>query len=155
MALEIVKEIINETKLAIDALLPDYSRLDYEYFIDANSDRGNTRRYGFISQDASFVQGAGSTLGFVTMDHNFQLILSMDYLNKDDDTALRNALNELYDKAHTVISDLQKKPLALPNPLYRVLLINGISFENPEVIGDNSTVILRANLNYRYRFRKT
>jgi len=149
--MEIVTEIINETKLTIAALLPAFTALDYEYDILKNSERGLAKRYGFIPEDATFKEG--SALGFTTMEHTFQLILTTDYMNKDDDSAQANALQSLYEAAHKVLKDLQKKSLTLPTSGYRVLLISGISFETPEHFDENSTVVLRANFNYTYRFR--
>jgi len=151
MAVDIVKEIIDETKNVIDVLIPDFSRLDYEYDILKNSERGLSKRYGFIPEDATFKEG--SALGFTTMEHTFQLILTTDYMNKDDDSAQANALQSLYTAAHCILKDLQKKQLALPTSGYRVLLISGISFETPEHFDENSTVVLRANFEYTYRFR--
>lgn len=151
MAVEIVSEIITEVKLIIDALMPAYSRLEYEHDISKNNERTLTKRFGFIPQDANFKEG--SALGFTTMEHNFQLSLISDYINKDDDSAQANALNNLYANAHEILKSLQKKPIALPTSAYRLLLISGISFEAPEHLDDNSIVILRANFNFMYRFR--
>lgn len=151
MAIEIVKEIIEETRNVIEGLLPEFTRLDYEYDITKNNERSLSKRYGFIPQDANFKEG--SALGFSTIDHVFQLILIDDYLNKDDDQAQANALQGLYEAVHCILKDLQKKPLTLPTAGYRVLLISGISFETPEHFDENSVVSLRANFNYTYRFK--
>lgn len=153
MALDIVSEIIEETKLTIEGLLPEFKRLDYEHDILKNNERGLTKRFGFIPQSATFKEG--SALGHVTMEHDFQLILMDDYKNKDDDAPQSTVLNNLYSAAHSILKDLQKKPLTLPTAGYRVLLVSGISFESPEHFDENEVVVLRANFNYTYRFRKT
>ena len=151
MAVDIVKEIIEETKSVVGALLPDMQPLSYEYDLINNSERDLANRYGFISQDATFKEG--SALGFTTMEHNFQLILTTDYQNKDSDAGQRMALEDLYAKVHMVLMDLQKKTLALPTTGYRVILISGVNFEPPEFFEENSTVVLRSNFLYTYRFK--
>jgi hypothetical protein len=150
MALEIVKEIIEEVKLTVEGLIP-FTRLDYEYEIIKNSERGLSKRFGFIPKGADFVEG--SALGFTTMDHTFELILTDDYQNKDDDSAQRIALENLYSEAHKVLKDLQKKSISLPTSGYRVLLISGVNFDDPEHFNENSSVVLRTSFIIKYRFR--
>lgn len=151
MALEIVSEIVSEVKNILDSLLPDYKRLHYEFDVSSNNERGITKRFGFIPEAANFKEG--SALGFTTMEHDFQLILVTDFQNKDDDSSQAIAVQGLYSQAHEVLKNLQSKPLTLPTSGYRVLLISGISFDAPEYINENSTVVLRANFNFTYRFR--
>ena len=149
--MDIVRQILDETKNVIAAALPEFHQLDYEHDIAPNSERMLEKGYGFIVGSASFAEGR--SLGFTTMNHNFQLVLTESYSNKDDDAPQSNKLNELYDKAHLLIQDLQKSPLALPTAGYRVLLISGLSFEDPEFYNENGSVALRLNLNYQYRFK--
>lgn len=151
MAIDIVKEIVEETKSIIQGLLPEFSVLPYEYDIAKNDERNLAKKFGFIPQDANFKEG--SALGFTTMEHVFQLILMDEFSNRDSDEAQGNALQELYASAHAILKDLQKKQLTLPTSGYRVLLISGISFETPEHFDENQVVSLRANFNYTYRFK--
>lgn len=153
MSVTIVKEIIDEVKIHIVSAVPDCKQLDYEYDILKNNENRLTNRFGFIPQNANFREG--SAMGFTTMDHTFQLILTTDYLNKDDDTKQADALQGLYDKAHCILKDLQKKSISLPTSGYRVLLISGLSFETPEHFDDNATTVLRADFNITYRFRNS
>jgi len=151
MAIEIVSEIITEVKLALTALMPTYSQLKYEYEINKNSEKGLSKGFGFIPKSANFKEG--SAMGFTTMEHNFQLILTTDFFNKDCDEAQANAMQDLYAQAHGILKDLQKKSITLPNSGYRVLLISGIGFEDPEINEDNTSTTLRANFLITYRFR--
>jgi len=153
MGIEIVSEIIDACKLSIDALIPTFNRLDYEFDILKNNENRNSKRYGLIPLGATFKEG--SALGFTTIEHTFQLILTNDYINKDDDSAQSNATQELYSNAFAVIKDLQKKSITLPTSGYRVLLISGLSFETPEHDDDNATTVLRIDFNITYRFRNS
>lgn len=146
--------IVEELIAAIKALIPGltgHTQLPYEYEIDLNSDRDYEKRFGFIPQNAIFSEGRA--LGFTTMDHTFQLILTDDYQNMDDDTAQNSKLMDLYTVAQDVLKELQKSRLVLPTPGNRVLLISGQSFDEPEFSGDNSTVVLRLNFNIQYSYK--
>ena len=125
----IVQEIQEAVKPII-ASVTGHAQLDYEYDTDLNSDRGYEKRYGFIPKSASFAEGR--SMGFTTMDHSFQLILTNDYQNKDCDTAQNSVVMDLYTKSQALLKDLQKSRLALPTPTNRVLLISGLGFEDPE-----------------------
>lgn len=146
----IVKEIQDAVKPIIESVT-GHTQLDYEYDIDPNSDRGYEERFGFIPKSADFAEGR--SMGFTTMNHSFQLILTDDYQNQDCDTAQNTTVMELYDKSQALLKDLQKSRLALPTPSNQVLLISGLSFDEPEFSGDNSTVALRLNFNIQYRYQ--
>lgn len=146
----IVQEIQEAIKPIIETVT-SHTQLDYEYNIELNSDRGYEKRYGFIPQTADFAEGR--SLGFTAMNHSFQLILTDDYQNQDCDTAQNTIVMALYEKAQTLLKDLQKSRLALPTPTNRVLLISGLSFDEPEFSGDNSTVALRLTFNIQYSYR--
>lgn len=147
----IVDEIIIASKAILGMTLVDYTELDYQYILPSNSERSLEKRYGFIAANAAFVEG--SAMGFTTIDHTFRLIVSDTYLNQDCDTPLREVLNNQYAVIQSVLKDLQKSKLALPTIGNRVMLITGLSIDEPEIIEENGIVILTANFNYRYQYR--
>ena len=151
MAVEIVSEIISEVKQTLTALLPTYTQLLYEYDIEKNSEKNLSKGFGFIPKSANFKEG--SAMGFTTMEHNFQVILTTDFFNQDCDEAQANAMQGLYAQAHAILKDLQKKSITLPTSGYTVLLVSGIDFEDPEINEDNTSTTLRTNLVIKYRFR--
>ena len=147
----IVEEIIEAVKTELDSLLTDYSRLDYEYNILLNSDRGISKRYGFTAGEADFVEGRA--LGFTTINQVFTLTLIDDYQPKDDDSALRSRLHAQYALIQNVLKDLQKSRLNLPTVGNRILLISGQTIDAPEIIEENTTVILRSNFLIQYNYK--
>ena len=150
MAIDIVKEIIVAGKSAIGALLPDYTQLDYEYDLLKNSDRANPNGFGFIPLDADFVEG--KSLGFSTMAQRFQIILTNDYSNYSTDAELGLAIQGLYGDMHSLAQDFMAKKLALPTASYKVLLVRGLTFQEPEIFEENKLVALRATIEIQYRF---
>jgi len=150
MAVDIVKEIIVAGKTAIAALLPTYSQLDYEYDIAKNSDRANPKGYGLIPLEADFVEG--KSLGFTTMAQRFQIILTADFTNYSTDAELGEAIQALYADMHFLAQDFMAKKLPLPTASYKVLLVRGLTFQEPEVFEESKLVSLRATIEIQYRF---
>jgi hypothetical protein len=150
MAIDVVKEIVTASKAAIATLLPDFSQLAYEYDIQKNSERDNPKGYGFVPLSADFVEGR--SLQHTTMSHRFQIILTTDFLNQSSDSAQAEALQGLYENMHTLAQDFMAKKLVLPTASYKVLLVRGLSFEEPEFFDDNKLIALRANIEMQYRF---
>ena len=146
--------VVDEIIIAVKDVLPSitgFTQLDYEYSIDLNHDSGYTEKYGFIPKEAFFAEGRA--LGFTTINQTFQLILTDDFRNIDDDTAQHTALMKLYAAAQDTLKDLQKSRLTLPTPSNRILLISGLAFEEPEFSSDNSIVALRTNFNIQYSYK--
>jgi len=135
--------IVEEIQTAIKALLPGLTdngkQLDYEYDINLNSDRG------YFAE--------GRAMGFTTMNHNYQLILTDDFQNKDCDVVQNSTLMGMYNKIQGTLKELQKSKLALPTPGNRVLLISGLAIDDPEFNEDNSVAALRANFVIQYQYR--
>ncbi len=146
----IVGEIQTEIKLLLPALT-GHTQLDYEHELTPNPEKGYAKRFGFIPQNGVFAEGR--SMGFTTINHTFQLILTDDFSNRDDDTAGNTALIGLYTAAQDTLKELQKSRLTLPTPSHKVLLISGLSFEDPEFSGDNGTVVLRTNFVIQYRYQ--
>lgn len=146
----IVKEIQEAIRPIIESVT-GHSRLNYEYDIERNANDGMTAGYGFIPSVADFVDG--QSLGFTTKDHTFQCVLTDDYSNSDCDEGQNDTVLELYEKEQNLLKELQKSRLVLPTPTNQVLLIRGLSIEEPEFLGENSTVALRVNFNIRYKYR--
>lgn len=147
----IVTEIVDAARPIIEGILTGYSRMDYEYIVNSNSERSLEKRYGFIPSSASFVDG--NALGFTTIDHVFTLTLTDTYLNRDSDDALRSVLFDQYAKVQDILCELQKSKLDLATPSNRLMLITGLSIDEPEILEENSIVVLRAVFNFRYQYR--
>jgi len=147
----IVDEIIVACKTVLDTLLTDYSQLPYQYNIVQNNEKDIDRGYSLAAGGASFV--AGRSIGFTTIDHEFVLSLVNTYNNRDCDDDLQKVLNEQYALVQNVLKELQKSRLQLPTPSNRVLLISGLNIDEPEILAENNSVVLRANLNIQYNYQ--
>jgi len=140
-----VAEITAAGKALIATTLPSYAELDYYIDIGKNSFNSKSTRYGFSPYEADFVEGR--LLNYATLDHRFQLTLSTDYNNKDDDTKQRTAVEVLFKNSHLVLKEFVKDKIG-------AILVRGVNFEEPEYIEEN-TAIVRMNILVRYRYLVT
>lgn len=147
----IVEEIIVESEALIQATLPTFKPLQYVYDLEMNAEDRLNERFGIIPTAAESV--SGRTLGFLTVDHNFQIILTNQALDKDSDAPLREKVNALYEQGYLVLKEFAQKKLNLPTPTNLVLLITGNGFESPELLVQNKGVALRLNINIQYRIK--
>jgi hypothetical protein len=148
MAETIVKDITDSGKaLILSTLGAPWAALDYEHDLEENNFQKRPKRFGFIALGGEFDEGR--TLKHVTFTHDFQLILTTDFYNQDDDSNLVVAKNLIFEAAHDLMGVMVNKKVGLPS---RVLLTNGISIEEPEFLSDNTIVSIRVNLSIQYRY---
>ena len=145
MANTVVGDIIAAAKARIAVVLSTYSALDYEYAVEENNFNNRPKRYGFIPKEVNFIDGR--RLRHITGDQTFELILSTDFTNHDDDSAKVVAANELYSEIHEVIKDFATSRLGLTND---VQLIFPLAIAEPEFIEDNTICVLRASIRISY-----
>ena len=146
----VVKEIVEKLKEEIGNILPEYKALRYEYDINSNSDRDYKKRYGVTIDSANVVQ---NTIGFITMEHTFNVVLTNSFLNKDSDASKNKSLAEVYDAAEAITAAINCRKLDLASPTYNVLLISNLSLDTPEFLTDTNIIALRLNLDIRYKYR--
>jgi len=149
MAVTLVADITTNGKALIASTLPAaYAALDYEHEIEKNAFENNATRYGFISLGAPTLLPAERTNRNVTVDHTFQLILTTDFRNHDDDTAQVTAKNELFQRTHELMQVFINKKANTAG----VLIVRGLNIEDPEFLDDNTVIALRTNLSVLYRY---
>lgn len=146
----IVEQITTALKAKIVETIPELSQLDYEYNVLANADERQANRFGVVVGASNFVNGR--SVGFITIDQQFQVLLTDDTSNRDGDESQRAKVFKLYDNAYKLLRVLHSKKLS-STPEYQVLLISAISFEEMEFLDDNKSIALRLNLNIQYKFK--
>jgi len=142
MSETIVNTIITNAKSLLSTYLTGYTQLDYEYDIESNHFKNKNKRYGFIPKNASRSEG---TTRSSTFEHVFQLILTTDFNNKSDDTQQRAAVAELFEKTH----DMYK---IFANNALGASLVEVVSISEPEVLDDKTVIVLRSDINIKYRY---
>ena len=147
MANTYVNDIIAAAKGEIATLLPTYTQLDYEYDLTQNNFTNRPLRFGFTPGSITFLEGR--TLRHVTVEQEFEVILTTDFANQDDDTNQAIAVGVLYEASHDVIKSLTSTKLGLPS---LVLLVTGDTMDEPEFLEDNTIAAIRTTISVTYKY---
>ncbi len=147
MSITVVKDITDSGKSLIASILTDYVQLDYEHDLEKNKFEGSFKRYGFISLGADFSED--HILRTVHLEHTFQLILTHDFVNNGDDTQQTLAKNTIFEATHDVLKQLINKKVNLPSV---VIVVSGISIDEPEFLANDTVVAIKTNLEIQYRY---
>ena len=140
---QITDAMISEVQTALGS---DYSKLCYFYDVSKNNFISNAKRFGVIP--SSGVSGI-TPLRTYTIDHEFQVVITDNYFNKEDgDESQRAVIEELYEQLDEVTNRLYAKKLGIPSIVFFVTLD---SMESPEFIEEDNVAIIRANFVVKYR----
>lgn len=144
--MNIVEQINDGIKTRVTTVLgATYSELDYVIDITMNSFRQNSLRYGVRPLSGGSVDGI---LRHYNALQTFEIILTDDYVNQDDDTVQRSKQFLLFDKHDDILKDILLKKAGVPSI---VLSIESFNFPDPEFIDEENVAVQRMQLGVRYR----
>jgi len=129
-----------------DTLGNTWSELDYVYDLEKNKKDRIDLRYGVGASSGDTVSGVTKA---ATFDFNFFCVLSKCINNKLSDQNQRTTLSAIYDQYENIVVNVFQKKLNNSN----ILLVSGISYDDPEVIHEAITV--RMNFVIKFRNRTT
>lgn len=141
-----VSSIITSIKSSLSNTLgSSWSEIDYSRNIEKNNNKGIKKRYGVNPQDA---QEVDSQTRYITLDHNFEVILTDQYVNTPmSDSSEQTLTKDLLDKAFDCYKDFIATRLNNAN----VINISQYSSEPPETNDESKYVIVRFTFTVRYR----
>jgi hypothetical protein len=141
----IVQEITDGLKAQVATTLPLRTESRYIWDFKKNAFKNNSSLYAIRPSSGSSVSGTNRT---ITVDQGFELILSTEFKNKgDNDAALDAAIYSLYEDHEAVYKVWFQRNLAIA----RVLVIDSIELNEPDVDDDNNIVSITARFNVKYR----
>jgi hypothetical protein len=143
----IVQDILTALEAKVASLLPTYKKSPFNYELEKNNRKGAKKIYA-IRVEA----GASSTgvLQSVTIDQNFEVILSDIYQPKNDnDKDLESKILSIHTDIETIYKDVYQKRLDLTSA--KVLLVEVVDLSKPEIDLDNSSISIIATFKIRYR----
>lgn len=141
----LVEDIVSGFKSEIATLFPTKSESKFVWDITKNASNKNSNIYAVRPLEISTVAGTNKT---ITKDQQFAVILSTIYQNKaDGDAALQAAIFDLFNDHEILAEELYRRKLGLQ----RVLLVNAIAQEEPEIDTDNKIVSIEALYTVKYR----
>lgn len=103
-----------------------------------NIEQGFGVRHGAATPDAD------ATKVFI-LSHKFDILLADRSANRDNDLAIQDRLNSLYEKAELIFQDCVRTKL----DLQFVTHVDGLEYLDPQLL-DNGCILLTASLNVRY-----
>jgi hypothetical protein len=141
------KDIIDAINSRLAILLPTHRPLDYNYLVEKNSFHANDDRYGSSVGEATKIDTV--TCAF-SITQRFNILLTSNYSSVDqDDKTLMTAILKLEDNMTTILSDLYKNKIGLPN---LILQVNPIGIDSPLIIESSQLVILNGSIGIQYRY---
>lgn len=122
-----------------------YSELGYALDISKNSFKGNERRYAVLAKAASEVPG---TIGSVTMEQDFEIILTDGYINTamSDSQAQAKAI-ALQDLALSIYKDLVQTKCGSNT----CMSVRDCSLADPQFIEKDNVVAQSMTIKVKYR----
>jgi len=152
MAIDIIERIITGGKGIISTELTDYKQLDYEYNLEANSNIKKAKGFGLIVGGGD--ESGATRFQFVTPSQLFQVILTREFNNQDDESQQRTRINEVYEAMHDLLKlFVRSKMGVVPSVTGCVDIVNFNSFDDLDFIDDNTVIVLRLNLLVSYRYQ--
>lgn len=109
-----------------------------------NDFRTVAKGFGVRHAEASSADGVNRVY---TLDHRFEVVLTRAFVDRNDDAAIQEAINELYDKADEVLKASFLTKLGLSSV---ILIVDSPTIGAPEIL-PNSAVSLVVGFNVKYR----
>ncbi len=139
------KQILAGIETRIQSVLgSSWSRMPYSYELEKNDFRTIKKSYGVGADSGSTSEG---TVNAVTMDQDFFVVLATNAPNRKDDSAEREALDEIYDNLELLYRDFFISKL---NVSSIVLVVSAFDLDAPERPADN-VISVRANFTVKHR----
>ena len=141
------QQIIEGIATRIDAVLPDYTRADFEIFTDKNRNTQRSKRYAIQPLGLNSAEGALGTVGRLDLIQRFRVIFFDSYTgNLSND-------NEVGEKAATLINDAVTAFNSIaPNKigLGGVKNINTLTIADPDYDEQSKEIFLPITFNIYY-----
>lgn len=142
----VVEQINNAiTSRVTNVLGSTYSQLDYILDVSKNQFFGNKRRFGVRPLSGASVIGVTRQY---TIDQEFEIIITHDFVNVTNDSDQRAKQFILYDQMDSIFVDLFLTKANIPNI---ILNIEAITLGEPEFNLDESLAVLRSQIVVKYR----
>jgi len=139
---QIKDALITEITTAVGA---GWSELDYVHNVELNNFRNQTKRFGV--RPLGGIQVSGVTREY-TIDQDFEVILTHDYVNIDGDANQVTQSLLLFDKMDDILVRVILNKVGLPTV---IMNITGFTLDEPEFIESANLVVQRTRIIIRYR----
>jgi hypothetical protein len=141
-----VSSILDAVDVRVKAVLPSaYNRLKYSYELEKNDKRTQAKGYGTGVGAGETVSGTNKS---ATIDQTFFVVITGEYANRNNDTAERTLLGNIYGDLELVYKDLFQSKAGLGSI---ILVVSGFSIEEPIILADG---VLSVRMNFIIKYRE-
>lgn len=128
--------------IATAELGPTWQRLKKVFAPEQNDFRNI--ELGFGVRHGAATPDTDATKVFI-LSHKFDILLADRSANRDNDLAIQDRLNVLYDKADDIFKTAVRTKLSLD----LVTHVDGLEYQEPQIL-ENGCILLTASLDVRY-----
>ena len=144
-----IVEQINDSLLTeiAAAVGSTFSQLDYVHNVEKNQFRNQEKRFGV--RPLGGIQVSGVTREY-TIDQEFELILTTDYLDRDGNADLDQVAQSLLlcDKMDDILVRILRTKVGIPTI---VMAVSGFTLDDPVFIEEAKVVVQTTRVTVRYR----
>jgi hypothetical protein len=142
----IVDQIHGAIETSVATVLgANYQKMRRIYNPSENDLRNSKSSYSVLHGAAS------SSIGITnhyTLDHSFRIQVMTTFIDRLDDANIQDEINSLYSKIDDILVNMHLTKLGLPSI---VLVVNEPSIDEPQVLFENTAVLISFGINVRYR----
>jgi hypothetical protein len=145
-----MSNIVSQIHTAIDTLVAtqlgaSYQRMRKMYNPGENDLRNSKSCYAVLHGSASNAEGVTRVY---TLNHAFRVQIMTTFVDRLDDSKIQTEINSLYDKIDAILVNMHLTKLGLSSI---VLLVNEPSIDEPQILFENTAVLISFGINVRYR----
>lgn len=145
-----MSNIVTQIHGAIETLVATqlggtYEKMRKIYNPSENDMRNAKSSYAVLHGAASNAEGVTRVY---TLNHSFRVQVMTSFVDRLDNANIQTEINSLYDKIDAILVNMHLTKLGLPSI---VLLVNEPSIDEPQVLFENTAVLISFGINVRYR----
>lgn len=142
--------LVTQIHTAIESLVASqlggsYQKMRKIYNPNENDLRNAKSSYAVLHGAASNSEGVTRVY---TLNQSFRVQLMTTFIDRLDDTKIQTEINSLYDKIDAILVNMHLTKLGLSSI---VLLVNEPFIDEPQVLFENTAVLMSFGINVRYR----
>jgi len=143
--MNIVEQIFDAiVDTAQSSLGQEYTQMRRVYSPEQNDSRTAKKAFSVVHGSADYTEGVTRVY---TMDHGFRLQIMNTIVERDNDSKIQEAINEMYSKADDFLRNAFLTKLGLSSV---VLNVDQPNIEEPQIL-ENGTALLVVGFNVKYR----
>ena len=145
-----MSDIVSQIHTAIESIVTAQLGSGFEkmrrIYNPSENDLRNSRN-SYSVKHGSANSSSGVTRVY-TLDHEFSIQIMSTFVDRRDDSNIQSEINLLYSKIDDILVNMHLSKLSLPAI---VLMVDGPSIDEPQILFENTAVLISFGINVKYR----